>query len=204
MPTEREADILPRPTPEGVAFGVAASHLTYTYVSLLQAGLAVVISEQTRKLPPEVLVDSTVALFFATLIAGYLYELGTLRRKGFVLNYATTISYFETHDPRIATLIGTIIGQLGFFISPLDMGMTATSIVGDGGHLALANLLSRTAVGFANSIGLNYAIRQGVADKVLEKIQDLEKKLFPPNQFLDWPDNRSGDFPASQKKNLLD
>lgn len=197
---ERET---PPATPEGVAVGVALAQLSYLYF-LTQAGVSLAIHEGLIHLKPEVMGEVAAVAFGLSLIGGYLYERETLELTGLSAYPLTTFLHLRLHNPALATFLGDAIGQLNFFVNPVDVGSTL-----GGEHLFYSNLISRSVLGLGYSVGLNWAIRQGLAkpltdkinsyrEKLTDTLNELELKHFPLPERVYYPYETSGDFPSWQ------
>lgn len=205
---ERERQKYPEPTAEGVALGTAISQVHI--LPLLQTVLTLTIERQLSRVPPEVMGEIALTTFAATLLLGYLYEVDTLKKLGLTSNPLTTLTYFKIKNPQLATAIGDTLGQLFYFVNPVDMGHTLASFASqDGGHILFSNLISRSLLGCGYVTGFNWALRQGHAEKIvaemkklrqqlIDKITEIELGLCPLPEFVEYPDHTSGDFPAKK------
>lgn len=162
-------------TPETAAMSLAASQVRYVFAAM-QIGTTAAIAEALKNIPPETMGEIAIGAFLVTLAVGYLYEVETLKKSGFTINEGTSIAHLKVENPYMATFLGNLYGQLSYFINPVDMGATLTSLsIADGNHLIYANLLARTIIGFSYTMGLNYAIQKGASAEMVEKFKSVKE-----------------------------
>lgn len=175
---------------------------------LIQPPLTLAIAKGLSYIPAEMVAETALGIYVASLILGYLYEVDTLKKLGLTSNPLTVLTYFKIRNPEIATAIGDFLGQVIHSFNPIDITYTTLSLASnDGGHLFFSNLISRSVLGYGFVTGFNWALRQGHADKIVARIHDLRQQaadkltefelaICPLPESIDYLDNTSGDFRA--------
>lgn len=176
-PVERE--IAPA-TPEGVAIGLAASQVGFLNLAI-QTGVTLALRETLQFVPPEILATAAAVVFVGTVVTGVLYEAHILEKIGFTVNPVTTLAHLKIENPILSSIVGNIYSQLSFFWSPVNLGLSLSSLaLHDGGLLLYSNLLARSITSFVFYNGLNFALYHGHAEKLAAKIHDLRLKVTGP------------------------
>lgn len=144
------------------------------FVPIAQTGLTLSLIEISRNVPTEVLSMAAIGLLAVAVVAGYFIEVQTLKAKGYTNNSAAAVAGAVWHNPWVDVGVATVVNYArGLFTAQDAWFMRSLLFSRTFNQEAVANLISRTIVGFSVAALENFAIQRGYAEPLVNAVEKI-------------------------------